>query len=163
MTCNPRAAAGRVCLRLCACLACLGVAPLLAQDATSFVAAEYFWDHDLVTNHVAVAISSDQTVALGYPSGAQLNIDLTMLAAGFHQLGLRLQDGTGAWTDINWLPVQVYDPATSIVAPPITAIDDSSAWLVYAEYFWDAVPALGNGTPVSMTAGETLGLGYPGL
>ena len=162
MTCNPRAAVGRACLRLCACLAWLGVAPLLAQDATSFVAAEYFWDNDLVTNHVAVAISSDQTVALGYPSGAQLNINLTTLPVGFHQLGLRFQDGTGAWTDVNWLPVRVYDPATSIAAPPTAPIDDSSAWVVYAEYFWDSAPGLSNGIPVSVAPGETFGLGYPG-
>ncbi len=161
MTCNPRAAADRACLRLCACLACLGVAPLLAQDVTSFVAAEYFWDNDLVTNHVAVAISSDQTVALGYPSGAQFNIDLTTLPAGFHQLGLRFRM-YGAWTERQLAAGEVFDPATLVNTPSITSIGDSGTWLGYAEYFWDSAPGLSNGTPVSVAPGETFGLGYPG-
>ena len=114
-------------------------------------------------NGTPVSVTAGETLGLGYPGLLTTNLDLSGLSVGSHYLGFRTIDRQGRVSEINWLPVQVYDPATSIVAPPITAIDDSSAWLVYAEYFWDAVPALGNGTPVSMTAGETLGLGYPGL
>ncbi len=63
----------------------------------------------------------------------------------------------------NWLPVQVFDPATLVNTPSITSIGDSGTWLTYAEYFWDNDPGQGKGTPLTVLPGETFSFGAPSL
>ena len=136
--------------------------PAAAQDPADLVAADYFWDVDQVTNHVAITLPADQSAGLGYPGLSALNVDLSTLPVGLHQLAVRVQNRAGVWSDASWLPVQVYDP-TNITVPPVAPpIADTPAQLATAEYFWDAAPAVGLGTRLPVNPDETWSVGYPG-
>jgi len=50
---------------------------------------------------------------------------------------------------------------TLVIWQPKALAGDPQA-LVAAEYFWDNDPGTGNGTPLSVTAGESFTLGVPG-
>ena len=121
-------ATGTASMRFCAWLSVAFALNLAAQDAATLTNADYFWDVDRVTNHVPIAISSDETMGLGYPSAQQLNINLSGLSSGGHQLGFRVQNEAGVWSDVNWLPVQVCDATNVSAATGNVAVNDSGAW-----------------------------------
>ena len=137
-------------------------ANLPITDATNWLAsAQYFWDS--TNNPVPVSLSPGETFATGFPGGLTLEVDLSSLSNGLHQLGFRVQDNSNRWSDIAWLPVQVQDATTLVPNAANLPITDTSNWLTYAEYFWDAAPALSNGAPVSVAAAETFATGYPSV
>ena len=125
--------------------------------------AEYFWDSAPgMSNGIPVSVAPGETFGLGYPGALAINLDLSGLSLGLHNLGFRTIDNLGRVSETNWLPVQVVDPATLVTTPSIASINDSGTWVTYAEYFWDSAPGMSNGIPVSVAPGETFGLGYPG-
>jgi hypothetical protein len=56
----------------------------------------------------------------------------------------------------------VQNAATLSASVAASSISDANKLLVAAEYFWDSDPGNGNGTPVSVPAGESFTLGAPG-
>jgi hypothetical protein len=108
-----------------------------------------------------LAFTPSETFATGFPAGLALNVDLSTLPPGLHQLAFQVQDGRGRWSETNWLAVQVQDAATLIPNPANLPITDANNLLTYAEYFWDFAPALSNGVPVNVAAAETFTAGYP--
>ena len=114
-----------------------------------------------LSNGIPIGVTPEETASSGYPSALTNNLDLSPLSPGLHQLGVRTVDNSGRVSATNWLPVQIYDFGVLPTPVPISAINDSSALLVYAEYFWDARPAPSNGIPVRVTADETFAAGYP--
>lgn len=78
---------------------------------------------------------------------AVINIDLTPLNQGVHIVGVRSRDANGAWSlDNKWLFLKPYSNTTAPVAPNITRV----------EWFMDTDPGYGNGTPITITAGQNL-------
>lgn len=130
----------------------------------SLAAAEYFWDTDPGPGSgVAVATSTTETLVLGQDGVPSLNLDMTSLSAGLHQLGYRVRDVSGRWSEVTWVPVEI--ETTSAVLGAVTGWPAASASgrLVAAEYFWDTDPGLGSATVVSVAAAESLILGQDGV
>ena len=112
------------------------ITPPLVADVADITAAEYFIDTDPgVGNANALSVGA---------SGAVVNFSASVtasLAAGFHALSIRTKDLNGKWG--------FFETRLFYITPPLAAdMTDITA----AEYFIDADPGLGNGTPVSVGA-----------
>ena len=97
--------------------------------------AEYFWDDDPGYNKATVlplTPGSAADIVTQLPAPAQ---------SGQHVLGLRYH-GTNGWSTTTFHQVYV----------PVTGTTDVSR----AEYFWDDDPGFGQGTPLSITPGQTV-------
>ncbi|MFM9838665.1 MAG: gliding motility-associated C-terminal domain-containing protein [Cyclobacteriaceae bacterium] len=108
------------------------------SNVPNIAAAEYFLDSDPGNgNGTAIPISS----------GANLNfvvsVPTTSLASGFHFLAIRTKDLSGKWGVFEARGFYITTSTTNV--PNITS----------AEYFFDADPGNGNGTPIPVTAGAT--------
>ena len=105
------------------------------SDAANITAAEYFFDADPgVGNGTALSVGA---------SGAIVNFTAnipTSLSAGFHFLAIRVKGNEGIWGLFE--KRGFYISASTSDAADITA----------AEYFLDADPGAGNGTPLSVGA-----------
>ena len=98
---------------------------------------EYFLDTD---PGFGAAIDVPVTVATDI-SGIVFNVNISALAAGFHQLGLRSRDANGKWSLTNQRTFY-YEPAALNALPNVTKV----------EYFIDADPGFGSATDVPVTA-----------
>ncbi len=77
---------------------------------------------------------------------AAINIDLTALAQGVHVVGVRSKDVNNAWSlDNKWLFVKPYS-SSAVLQPNINRV----------EWYLDADPGYGNGTPLSIAAAQDL-------
>lgn len=106
------------------------------SNVPNLVAAEYFFDTDPgVGNGTAIPI----------PSGSMSNfipsIPSGSLTPGFHFVAIRTKDAEGKWGIFESRGFYVTGSTTDV--PNIT----------HAEYFFDADPGIGNGTPISITPG----------
>lgn len=104
--------------------------------------AEYFIDTDPGNgNGTSVTVST--------PS-ANVNFNFTINTAsfstGFHVLGFRVRQNNGTWSH----------PSHTLFY--ITPVVPASNNLVAVEYFFDADPGFGNGTPFSFTPGNTVNI-----
>lgn len=99
---------------------------------------EYFWDNDPgYGNGTPISLTPGLEVTI---ENAQ--IDATGLSAGEHQLFIRAFGSTG------WTPV---------LSEYVNIEPDVTNYKVnYAEYFWNADPGYGKGTPIQLTPGETV-------
>ncbi len=105
-----------------------------ATDAANVIAAEYFFDTDPGPGNAT-------STSVG-PSGAVVNFTAvipTSLSTGFHFLGIRTKGADGVWG--LYETRGFYISTTTADEPIITA----------AEYFFDADPGIGNGTPLTIT------------
>ena len=112
--------------------------------------AEYFWDTDPGKgNGTAIAITPGQEIDID-----DLEISTEGFTLGDHRLFIRSYGYAG------WSPTMSFDVA---VVPNEDDMTVSSA-----EYFWDNDPGFGEGTPLTITPGQTvstagLGLSVSGL
>ena len=115
-------------------LVCL---PALGQEITR---AEYFWNKDPGVG---------KGIDIPLTPGAQIETDLTIssedLTPGVHFLYVRTMTEAGVWGLYLKMPVYVLKPVKTYS-------------IAGAEYFWDADPGAGNGTPVSMEETDELDL-----
>jgi gliding motility-associated-like protein len=104
--------------------------------------AEYFIDTD-------PGNGSGTPVTVSTPS-ANVNFNFTIntsaLSIGFHTLGFRLRQNSGAWAHPNHTIFYI-----TPVLPPASN-------LVSAEYFFDTDPGFGNGIPFSFTPGSSVSI-----
>ncbi len=104
------------------------------SDAANIVGAEYFFDNDPgVGNATAVSVGA---------SGATVNFTAVLpqsLSTGFHFLAIRTKGADGVWG--------LFEKRGFYVSP--TTIN--SADIVAAEFYFDADPGVGNGTPLTVT------------
>jgi hypothetical protein len=116
--------------------------------------AEYFWGADPgLGSGSTVAVPQTETLI---PSDlAPINVNVSQLAAGTHQLSFRVKDVSGRWSSSAVVPVQVEDPAALIATVTNWSIGDSNKLLVAGEYFWDTDPGQGHGTGIAVSPGET--------
>jgi hypothetical protein len=109
-------------------------------NTTNIVAAEYFIDTDPGPGK-GVATSVGTT-------GAAVNFTAlipTNLSAGFHLLAIRAKDASGKWGFLETRSFYLTSP-TETNLPQITA----------AEYFYDNDPGVGNGTSLTVSAGDII-------
>lgn len=116
------------------------VPPISNVTSTTLTRAEYFFDTDPGNgNGTNLPITAAATLSFAF------NVPLNALAPGFHTLHVRTKDNTGRWTHAH---IQSF-----YIVPPITP--PGSVNLTKAEYFFDADPGQGNGTPLTITGGAT--------
>jgi gliding motility-associated-like protein len=108
------------------------------SDAANITAAEYFFDTD-PGNGNGTPIS----VTAGATTNFTVSIPTSSLGTGFHFLAIRTKDASGKWSLFEGRGFY------------ITASTSDVPNLVAAEYFFDADPGNGNGTPISVTPGAT--------
>ena len=114
----------------------------VADAPADLVAAEYFFDTDLgVGTGVPVVLTSGQTVDTAF------DVPATGLAAGWHKLYVRVQDGDGVWSLREGRAFFIQP----VIPPPPAALQP-----VAAEYFFDLDPGLGKGTAVAIPAGPSV-------
>lgn len=78
---------------------------------------------------------------------ASINLDLTPLSQGVHIVGIRSRDVNGAWSiDNKWLFLKPYANSGAAPIPNLTRV----------EWYIDTDPGYGNGTPITITAGQNL-------
>lgn len=104
---------------------------------------EWYMDNDPgYGNGTPITITAGQNL-----SGLAINISLTPLSSGVHIVDIRSRDANGAWSlDNKWLFLKPYPNNGAIVQPDVTRV----------EWYLDSDPGYGNGTPVTITAGQDL-------
>jgi gliding motility-associated-like protein len=108
------------------------------SDAANITAAEYFFDTD-----PGQGSGTPISVTAGAATNFTVSIPTTSLSAGFHFLAIRTKGADGKWG--------IFEGRGFY----ITASTSDAPNLVAAEYFFDADPGNGNGTPISIVAGAT--------
>jgi len=104
---------------------------------------EYFIDQD---PGLGAAISIPFTPSTNVADIAFSPV-ISSLSAGTHLVGARARDAGGSWSFTNyWLFVKPFTPTVAAATPNVTAL----------EYFLDYDPGVGNGTPITITAGTNL-------
>lgn len=116
------------------------VPPISNIPATALTRAEYFIDTDPgFGNGTNLPITSGTSINLTF------TVPLNSLSPGFHTLHVRTRDNTARWAHAH---IQTF-----YVVPPVTP--PGAINLTKAEYFFDADPGQGNGTPITITGGST--------
>ncbi len=108
-------------------------------DVFDIVAAEYFFNTDPGKGNATPIIITP---------GSTVNFSPTIpvaLGPGFHFLAIRVMDAEGKWSLFESRRFYIASPASS----DVTDITD-------AEYFFNADPGVGNGTPIPVTDGSTV-------
>ena len=78
---------------------------------------------------------------------ATINLNLTPIASGVHIVGVRSRDVHGAWSlDNEFVFLKPYPGGGAVVQPNINRV----------EWYLDNDPGYGNGTPITITAGQNL-------
>jgi hypothetical protein len=129
-------------------IACFLMATLyIYGQATTIVAAEYFFDTD-------PGVGNATSLAIGSPNASisvNSSIITTGLPTGFHNLYIRTRDNVGSWSLAEGRVFYIY---TNPPAPPAGATQ-----IIAAEYFIDTDPGVGNGTTFSnLTPNATITL-----
>lgn len=100
------------------------------------VAAEYFWNADPGEGNATPFAAADGALDESVEALLQSGIAVPG-SAGPHTFNVRVQDADGGWSSLFTTLVHSFEAAT----PP-------SRGVIAAEYFWDADPGQGNGTPL---------------
>ncbi|MBS1735985.1 MAG: T9SS type A sorting domain-containing protein [Bacteroidetes bacterium] len=119
---------------------------IVTNNIPNAVAAEYFFDTDPGFGAATPAsVTAGQTVSFTF-DGA-----INLLSNGLHILYVRVRDANGKWSSTT-NEVFFKEPAINNAIPNIVA----------AEYFFDADPGFGAGTPASITAGQLVTFNFDG-
>jgi hypothetical protein len=106
------------------------------SHAQQIAAAEYFINSDPgAGNGLPIAVATPGAVV-----SLTASIPVATLPPGFHLLGIRMRDNTGIWG--------LYESRRIYISSAI----NNAANITAAEFFMDADPGVGNGTPVAPIA-----------
>ena len=114
----------------------------LAAHGQTITRVEYFLDYDPGFGNataVPITVSASLTNTFSVPLA-------TTLPNGFHFLGVRAQDANGRWSPVTMRPFLKEQLPPGITTAAIAAI----------EYFVDADPGFGAGTPVAFAPGTAV-------
>jgi hypothetical protein len=115
--------------------------PVIPPAAAQLNTAEYFFDTDPGQGKGnPIAFTSADSV-----NNTQI-ISVNALTAGFHNLFVRAKNTDGVWS--------LYEGRNFFVQAPVTA--SPVAQIKAAEYFVDADPGQGNGTPVAFASADSV-------
>jgi len=113
-------------------------------NVSTINAAEFFVDADPGPgNGTAIPVTSGAVASFTLP------LSTTSMAAGFHFLAIRTRDAAGKWG--------LYETRGFYISSSTNNVSTINA----AEFFIDADPGAGNGTPVTVTAGATTNFTIP--
>jgi len=113
-------------------------------QSQNIVDAEYFIQTDPgIGNGIPITIAPDDTIS------ASFTMSTTGLLPGEYWAFFRVQDVNGTWSIANAKKFYVYDTLPPVLLPPAPPI-------VTAEYFFDEDPGPGNGSPITIVAGDTI-------
>jgi hypothetical protein len=99
---------------------------------------EYFWDTDPgFGNGTALSIATADSI-----SGTFV-VSTVGLQPGIHTLYIRSRDTNGSWSVFSKKAIHIQSPIYPLAA---------------AEYFFDTDPGFGNGTPITITPGDSISL-----
>jgi hypothetical protein len=113
---------------------------VIAARAQVITGCEYFFNTDPgIGNGTPLSVTSGDSVEI------MTNIPTSGLPDGFHRLFVRVRNTDGKWS--------LYEGRTFHIQTPPTP---NLAQLIEAEYFFDTDPGVGNATPFSVTAGDSL-------
>lgn len=113
--------------------------PPSSPDAEIIVRAEYFIDTDPgVGNGESIDITQGLSVS------GDFDITLTDIEEGYHYVYVRVWDALDRVSIAERKRIYIYDES-----PP--AVDTTSSPIVYAEYFIDTDPGVGNGESITLT------------
>lgn len=116
------------------------IMPSVSNLPPNLVSGEYFIDSDPgIGNGTLISFTAGTNVS---PS---ISINTTSLAPGFHNLFIRVKNSNGKWSN--------YEGRLFYIMPTIPS---SLPTIINGEYFVDTDPGLGNGTPLSFTAGTNI-------
>ncbi len=105
--------------------------------AQTITAAEFFVDTDPgAGNGTPITITTP-----GATVNFAASVPTTSLSAGFHFVGIRTRDDLGKWG--------LYENRGFFISTATTNVSN----IVTAEFFVDADPGVGNGTPITITSG----------
>ena len=108
------------------------------------VVGEYFFDTD-----PGVGNANTITFTQGDSITKALQIATSGLSAGFHNLLIRVKNEDGLWSI-------ALDNSIHIIDTSSLYIDKTPSQLISAEYFIDNDPGPGNGSPLTITAGDSI-------
>ncbi len=109
----------------------------ICTHAQTITAAEFFVDADPgVGNGTPVSVTAGATVNF------TASVPTALLSNGFHFVGIRTRDLNGVWG--------LYENRGFFISTSATNVGN----IVAAEFFVDTDPGVGNGTPVSLSAGS---------
>jgi hypothetical protein len=124
-------------------------APIPIVPQPPIVAAEYFIDIDPGNgNGTPITISTS-----GNSIFESFDVPTGSLSVGNHYLWIRTKNANGTWSHYMDRLFSVYETTSTI-----TIIDQPT--LVAAEYFVDTDPGVGNGTPIPVVTGDTIGVTF---
>lgn len=103
---------------------------------------EYFWDADPGFG-LGTALPITPGDSVGGGAGAVFSFSTIGLQPGLHTLYIRSRDAQGRWGVFSKKAIQIKEPVFPVAA---------------AEYFFDADPGFGNGTPINVTPGDSVQL-----
>ncbi|MEP7080209.1 MAG: T9SS type A sorting domain-containing protein [Ginsengibacter sp.] len=119
---------------------------IVANAIPNAVAAEYFFDTDPGFGLATPAtLTANQTVSFSF-DGA-----INSLSKGLHNLFVRVRDVSGNWSI-----------TTNEIFYKENGVNNAAPNIIFAEYFFDADPGFGNGTPASVTAGQVVTFNFDG-
>ena len=119
---------------------------IIINNIPNVVAAEYFFDTDPGFGlGTPATLTANQTVSFSFDG------TINSLSKGLHNLYVRIKDATGKWSlttnEVFYREIGPTNPVPDIAA---------------AEYFFDADPGFGNGTPATVTAGQVVTFNFNG-
>jgi hypothetical protein len=110
-------------------------------QAQGITRAEYFFDTDPGQgNGTVISFAKADSV------NKTMTLSVSSLTPGFHSLFVRVLDSLNHWS--------LYEGRNFFVQPPVTLT--AAAQIQAAEYFFDADPGQGLGTPVSLTLADSI-------
>lgn len=114
----------------------------ISIQAQSLTSGEYFFNSDPgVGNGISFSYSPSDSVH------QTINVPISSLAPGFHYLFLRVKNNIGVWSHSEGRMFYIIQPTVSPTIQPE---------LVSGEYFFNADPGIGNGTPFSFSQSDSV-------
>ncbi len=103
---------------------------------------EYYYDTDPgFGNGTNVPVTAGQDIA-----NLAIPIDISSISDGFHNLYIRTRDVTGRWSNTSSRVLYKIPPVVATNSPNINQL----------EYYYDTDPGFGNGTKLSVSAGQDI-------
>ncbi|MBN9293419.1 MAG: T9SS type A sorting domain-containing protein [Flavobacteriia bacterium] len=112
----------------------------VGSPLTNVVAGEYFLDTD-----PGIGNGMPFTLTPGTNFSGTINLPITSVNKGFHNLFIRVKDNLGRWSHYESKSFYVLDSSGGQAAADVVA----------GEWFLETDPGTGNGTPFTLTAGTS--------
>ena len=107
--------------------------------------AEYFWDLDPGIGNGTPLFATDGNFDEALENLFRNGIDVSAMSMGAHSFSVRMRGQDGGWSPVFKQTIYLDLPVTLLTR---------NVRIIQGEYFWDADPGQGNGTPLLATDGN---------